>query len=205
MHPAGAMFDKHQDIQSPEEHGVHVQEIDCDDPGGMGVQELPPARARRSAGSMPAAYRIFHTVDGAIVTPRFLSSPWMRRSPHSGFSFARRAMPGTVGGRPALRRLLLSYFFARPAASLASRGKTSAQRLRGISRASAANQARSAGSYRTRLTGRRSTAFSWRSTSSSASFARVCAELRDGHADHTPRVQLFAIQDHPDALQHHFT
>jgi hypothetical protein len=50
-------------------------------------------------------------------------------------------------------------------------GKTSAQRLRGTSRASAANQARSAGSYRTRPTCRRSTAFSCLSTSSSASFA----------------------------------
>jgi len=46
VHPAGAMFDEHQDIQSPEEHGVHVQEIDCDNPGGLSVQELPPARAR---------------------------------------------------------------------------------------------------------------------------------------------------------------
>jgi hypothetical protein len=48
VHPAGAVFDEHQDMQSLEEHGVHVQEIDCDDPGGLGVQELPPARARAS-------------------------------------------------------------------------------------------------------------------------------------------------------------
>ena len=40
------MLDEHQDIQSPQEHGVHVQEIDRDDPGGLGVQELPPARTR---------------------------------------------------------------------------------------------------------------------------------------------------------------
>jgi hypothetical protein len=46
MHPAGAMFDEHQDMQPPEVHGVHVQEVDCDDPGGLGVQEPPPARAR---------------------------------------------------------------------------------------------------------------------------------------------------------------
>jgi hypothetical protein len=46
MHPAGAMFDKHQDMQSPQQHGVHVQEIDGDDPGSLGVQELPLARAR---------------------------------------------------------------------------------------------------------------------------------------------------------------
>jgi hypothetical protein len=59
---------------------------------------------RRGAGSMPAARRISHTVDGATVTPSFVSSPWIRRCPHSGFSLAsrttRRAMPGTVGGRP---------------------------------------------------------------------------------------------------------
>jgi hypothetical protein len=33
-------------MQSPEEHGVHVQETGCDDPGGLGVQELPPARTQ---------------------------------------------------------------------------------------------------------------------------------------------------------------
>jgi hypothetical protein len=46
IHPAGAMFNEHQDIQSPEEHGVHVQEVDGEDPGSLGMQELPPARAR---------------------------------------------------------------------------------------------------------------------------------------------------------------
>ena len=72
--------------------------------------------ARRGAGSMPAARRISHTVDGAIVTPSLASSPWVRRCPQSGFSFARRtarrAMPGTVGGRPGLRLLLVSYLLA---------------------------------------------------------------------------------------------
>jgi hypothetical protein len=51
-------------------------------------------------------------------------------------------------------------------------GKTSAQRRRGMNRVSAANQARSPGSYRIRPAFRRSTAFSCRSTSSSALFAR---------------------------------
>jgi len=68
-------------------------------------------------------------------------------------------MPGLAGGRPGLRRLLVPYF---PAASLRCQassvagvtGKTSAQRPRGTSRASAASQARSAGSYRTRPAGR---------------------------------------------------
>jgi len=85
---------------------------------------------------MPALRRISQTVDCATVTPSLVISPWIRRYPHSGFSFASRtmmrAMLGTVGGRPGLRRLLVSYFLAvggqdgvgrdsgaRPASSLA--------------------------------------------------------------------------------------
>jgi hypothetical protein len=114
---------------------------------------------RRGAGSMPAARRISRTVDGATVTPSFVSSPWIRRYPHSGFSLAsrttRRAMLRTIGGRPGLRRLLVSYFLAASlrcqARSVAGvTGKISVQRLRGRSRANAANHTRSAGSYRTR-------------------------------------------------------
>ena len=86
-------------------------------------------------------------------------------------------MPGPVGGRPGLHRLLVSYL---PAASLRCHarsvtgvtGKTSAQRLRGTSRASTASHARSADAYRARPACRRSTAFLCWSTSSSASFAK---------------------------------
>jgi hypothetical protein len=140
------------------QHGVHVQEVDREDPGGLGTQELNCRHVgpdRRGAGSMPAVRRISQTVDGATAMPSFMSSPWIRRCPHSGFSLARRtarwATPGTVGGRPGLRRLLVSYFSAASLRCQASSvsgvtGKTPAQRLRGTSRASAANQARSAGS-----------------------------------------------------------
>jgi hypothetical protein len=86
-------------------------------------------------------------------------------------------MPRTVAGRPGRRRLLVSYFLAASLRCQASSvagvtGKTSAQRRRGMNRESAANQTRPAGSYRTRPPFRRSTAFSCRSTSSSAFFAR---------------------------------
>jgi hypothetical protein len=110
--------------------------------------------ARRDAGSMPAARKISQTVDGA--TRRVLS---VRResggAPTADSLFARRTMsrmmPGTVGGRLGLRRLLVSYVFAASlrcqARSVAGvTGKTSAQRLRGMSRASPASQTRSAGS-----------------------------------------------------------
>jgi len=46
VHPAGAVFDEYQDIDALQQHGVHVQEVDREDPGCLGVQELPPGRAR---------------------------------------------------------------------------------------------------------------------------------------------------------------
>ena len=74
-------------------------------------------------------------------------------------------MPGAVGGRPGLRRLLVPYLLpaslrcqARSVAGVT--GNIPVQRLRGRSRANAANHTRSPGSYRTRPTFRRSTAFS---------------------------------------------
>ncbi len=48
MHPAGAMLDEHQHIQPLQQHGVHVQEIDCQDPCGLGCEELPPGWSRPS-------------------------------------------------------------------------------------------------------------------------------------------------------------
>jgi hypothetical protein len=33
-------------MQPLQQHGIHVKEIDREDPGGLGVQELPPGRAR---------------------------------------------------------------------------------------------------------------------------------------------------------------
>jgi len=130
------VLDEHQHVQSLAQHGVHVQEVDREDPGGLGAEKLSPGR--RGAGSMPAACRISQTVDGATVTPSLVSSPWIRRYPHSGFSVARRttrrAIAGIVGGRPGLRRLFVSYFFAASLRCQASSvagvtGKPSAQRL----------------------------------------------------------------------------
>ena len=45
VHPAGAVLDEYQDIDALQQHGVHVQEVDGEDPGCLGVQELPPCRA----------------------------------------------------------------------------------------------------------------------------------------------------------------
>jgi hypothetical protein len=72
------------------------------------VQELPPGRPRAALRGIDVhGMKDPRTVDGPTVTPSFVSSPWIRRYPRRGFSFAsrttRRAMPGTVGGRPGLR------------------------------------------------------------------------------------------------------
>ena len=37
MHPASAVLNKHQDVQALQQHGVHVQEIDREDPGSLGM------------------------------------------------------------------------------------------------------------------------------------------------------------------------
>jgi predicted methyltransferase MtxX (methanogen marker protein 4) len=75
MHPAGAMLDEYQDVQSLQQRGAHVEEVDGEDPGGLGVQKLPPGRTRAARpGSMPAVRRISQTVDCTTVTPSFVIS-----------------------------------------------------------------------------------------------------------------------------------
>jgi len=39
------VLDEHQHVKPSQQHGVNAQEIDREDPGGLGVQELPPGRA----------------------------------------------------------------------------------------------------------------------------------------------------------------
>jgi hypothetical protein len=118
-------------------------------PGGLLAPDTVADQESDRAGSMPAACRISQTVDGATAMPSLSSSPWIRRWPHSGFSRARRSTSrlilGVAGGRPGLRRPLVSYFFAASlrcqARSVAGvTGNTSAQRRRDTIRASAAKR-----------------------------------------------------------------
>ena len=114
---------------------------------------------------------------------------------------ASRAMLRTVAGRPGRRRLLVSYFLVASlrcqASSMAGvTGKTSAQRRRGMNRVSAANQTRSAGSYRTRPAFRRSTAFSCQSTSNSAFFVRSPAEHQHSQAEQPAHHQTDDLEQH---------
>jgi len=45
VHPAGAVLDEHQHVQPGQQHRVNMEKVDGQDPGGLGVQELPPGRA----------------------------------------------------------------------------------------------------------------------------------------------------------------
>jgi hypothetical protein len=183
VHPAGAVLDEHQDIQPVQGDSIDVQEVDGEDPGGLRVQELPAGRAVSSRRRVDACgpedlvdrgcrdrdAELGQLAVDAPVTPQ-------RGSRAPGGQRAGR-YPGTVAGRPGRRRVLASYFLAASRRCQASSaagvtGKTPAQRRRGMNRVSAANQARSPGSCRIRPAFLRSTAFSCRSTSSSASFAR---------------------------------
>jgi hypothetical protein len=117
-------------------------------------------------------------------------------------------MPGTTGGRPGMRRLLVSYFLATSLRCQASSaagitGKTSAQRARGTSRASAANQARSSGPYRTRPACRRRTAFSCRSASTSASFARSPRHTRTARPNTRHASRYMILSSTRQANHHH--
>ena len=59
---------------------------------------------RRGAGSIPAALRIFHTVEALIWQPSPASSPCTRRYSQVGFSLAkctiRARTPAGIAGRP---------------------------------------------------------------------------------------------------------
>jgi hypothetical protein len=144
-------------------------------PGGIGFRH-PQARRwidARSTQDLPHSRRRnchaeLHqfAVDTAVSPQRILSGQTDHKAADAPACWrASRLAP--------LARVVLPRRRSCQASSVAGvTGKTSAQRLRGTSRVSAANQARSPGSYRSRPTCRRSTAFSCRSTSSSASFAR---------------------------------
>ena len=118
-------------------------------------------------------------MDAATVMPSLASSPSMRRYPQSGFSFASGRRAGRCCGPSAADQpaplagvVLPGSELAYQASSVAGvTGKTPGQRCRVMNRLSAANQARSPGSYCTRPAFWRSTAFSCRSTSNSASLA----------------------------------
>jgi hypothetical protein len=164
-----------------QQHSVDVKEVDCEDPGCLRVQELPPGRtvparrgidARGTQDLIDGGRRDRHAQLGQLamnppVAPERVLARQADGEP--GDAADRRRSSGLA---PLARVVLPRGEPAMPGQQRRGRHrKDPAQRRRGMNRMSAAYQARSPGSYRTRPACRRSTAFSCRSTSSSASFA----------------------------------
>jgi hypothetical protein len=73
--PAGVL-DHGQDIGLGPIEQVGCEEVTCQDRPGLGTQEHRPGwPVRRGAGSMPALFKISHTVDAETRTPSPASSP----------------------------------------------------------------------------------------------------------------------------------
>ena len=126
-----------------------------EDPGSLGVQELPPGRARaarrwidaRSVQDLPDGGRgDRHAELGQLAVDAAVSPQWILFRQADGEAGDARSCRRAAG----CARLLVSYL---PAASLRCQassvagviGKMAALRLRGMSRASAASHTRSAG------------------------------------------------------------
>lgn len=73
--------------------------LDCE---RMNPDQVGPVRSR--VGLIPAALRIFQTVEAAMLCPSRWSSPWILRYPQFGFSWAIRIVSrricASMGGRP---------------------------------------------------------------------------------------------------------
>jgi hypothetical protein len=89
-------------IQPFQQDGVHVQEVNREDPGGQGSEELPPRRTGAARDRRPR-----HAGSPRQWMTRPSRRAWLARRgsggiPHSGFSLARRTarrpMLRTVGG-----------------------------------------------------------------------------------------------------------
>jgi hypothetical protein len=79
VYTTAAVLDHDQDAEAAQEYGVDVGEVDHEDRVGLRREELSPGGPGPSgAGSSPALFKMFQTVEAATEWPRRTSSPWMR-------------------------------------------------------------------------------------------------------------------------------
>jgi hypothetical protein len=101
VHAASVMLDHDQHIEPAQKDGVDVEKVHRGDRLGLRGQELLPARGRAPRrGIEPASLRISQMVDGAILCPRTVSSPQIRRYPQVGLSRAISSTSRRTGTRP---------------------------------------------------------------------------------------------------------
>jgi hypothetical protein len=113
VNAAGAVLDDDQGVEAPQQHGVHVDEIDRKDPAGLRGQELPPGRPRPAGrgidpGGMPDLPHRGGRDGVAELDELALDPP--RRCPQAGLSMAMRMtslrIAAAVDGRPGRRRFV---------------------------------------------------------------------------------------------------
>jgi hypothetical protein len=80
VHPAGGVLDDREAVQPGERDRLGVKEITRQNSFGVGAQDSPQdGPDLREAGSIPAMFKIAHTVAGAILRPSWASSPAILR------------------------------------------------------------------------------------------------------------------------------
>jgi hypothetical protein len=76
---AAVVFDDDEDVEATQEHGIDVGEVDRED--RMACADRNCRRSARTvggAGSSPAFFKIFQTVEAATIWPSPTNSPWIR-------------------------------------------------------------------------------------------------------------------------------
>lgn len=110
VNAAGAVLDDDQGIETPQEHGIHVDEIGRQNAAGLRGQELLPRRSRTArCGVDPGVMRDLPNRGGAMGWPSLTSSPCTRWCPQAGLSMAMRItslrIAAAVRARPGRRRI----------------------------------------------------------------------------------------------------
>lgn len=84
---AGTVRDDDQGVEAPQEHGVHVSEVDGEDAVGLGGQELLPGGARAAGrGVDPGGVQDLPDRGGRDRVAELSSSPCTRRRLQVGLS-----------------------------------------------------------------------------------------------------------------------
>jgi hypothetical protein len=77
---AGSVLDDREDVVGRAVERGRREEVACQDRVGLAAEEAGPGLAVAFGGGFDAVLlRICHTVEGATLMPRVVSSPWMRR------------------------------------------------------------------------------------------------------------------------------
>ena len=87
VHAATAVLDHHEDVEAAQEDRVDVAKSIARIASACAEKNCRQVGPdRRGAGSSPALFKIFQTVEAAAASPRPTSSPWMRLGPQRDFS-----------------------------------------------------------------------------------------------------------------------